>query len=171
MKTIESRVAATILQRSEQVEINGVTYDVAPPTCEVLILFSEEISKLQVIGQIDKGRPVSELIRVGKYGRIVGNATAILILGPENLVETRIVKKRVLGISYNKRVVVDRVKELSAILLKKHSPKDLVELIARILVDKLETKNFIALITFLTEQNLLKPTKKVVSKKMTASGL
>ena len=43
--TIESRVAATILERTVgTLEIEGVKYDIAPPTIGTLILASEIVS-------------------------------------------------------------------------------------------------------------------------------
>lgn len=160
MTTIESRVAEAILQRGTQIEIDGVTYDVAPPTCETLILYSEEISKAEIAG--------GNLV---KNGRSVGEALAILILGSENLYEKRKVwQKGRLKLPVRRTIIVDKKAELSRLLLQRHSPAQLTEL-AGILLHKLEVKNFTALTISLAGINILKPTKMVSKKKRTrASG-
>ena len=44
--TIESKVAATILERNITFEIDGEKYEIAPPSLATLILVSEIISTL-----------------------------------------------------------------------------------------------------------------------------
>ena len=168
MATTESRVAGTILQRKIEIQVDGVTYEVAPPTCETLILYSEEISNIQA-GAIDTGKPVQELNRVGKSSRPLGYALAILILGPNALIERRRVwYKGRFGIPRRKTVTVDKKKELGDELLLK-GPGHLANL-AVALFQALEVKNFMTLITSLAGLNLLKPTRVVSNKKTTASG-
>ncbi|MCC8155482.1 MAG: hypothetical protein LIP01_15645 [Tannerellaceae bacterium] len=45
-KTIESKVADTILERKMKLEIGGKYYEVAPPTTATLILVSELVAQL-----------------------------------------------------------------------------------------------------------------------------
>jgi len=168
MATIESKVAGTILQRSMQIEVDGVAYNVAPPTCETLILYSEEISNIKAV-DVDPKSPIKSLAKVGPQARHLHYALAILILGSERLIEKRRVwgKSRFGIIPRKVTVVVDRKKELGDELIKK-DPEHLNNLAATLL-HTLQVKNFIMLITSLAGLNLLKPTK-VVSKKATRSG-
>lgn len=167
MATTESKVATAILQKSVDIEIDGVTYKVAPPTCETMILYSEEISNVNA-GSINIETPVQELARVGPKSRHLFYGIAIMILGPDGLVERRkIRKKNRLGIPYNTYVMVDRKVELGNQLMKKDVNH--IANLAATLFHFLDVRNFMRLTISLAELNLLKPTK-VVSKKATRSG-
>lgn len=45
-KTLEEKVADTILQKSDEITIGEKTYKIAPPTTATLILASEAVSRL-----------------------------------------------------------------------------------------------------------------------------
>lgn len=55
--TIESRVASAILERNVgNIEIEGVTYEIAPPSIATLIVVSEFIASLPIVEKWRKPR-------------------------------------------------------------------------------------------------------------------
>ena len=53
--TIESRVASAILERNVgNIEIEGITYDIAPPSIATLIVVSEFIASLPFVEKVEK---------------------------------------------------------------------------------------------------------------------
>ena len=55
--TIESRVASAILERNVgNIEIEGVTYEIAPPSIATLIVVSEFIASLPIVEKVENGR-------------------------------------------------------------------------------------------------------------------
>lgn len=174
-KTIEQKVAETILQKTEKFTIGGQKYTVAPPSTATLILVSEELSLLPRVA-LDQQKVAEESLSIARQCRPLGNVAAILILGAKNLTETvktkqtRQVRKLWGLIKRNVTVevetVVDRKAELAEKILQEYSPKALNLLVGNLL-NKLELGDFFALTTFLIEINMLRPTKVVEA---TASG-
>lgn len=175
-KTVEQQVAETILQKTDEITVGGKTYTVAPPSTATLILVSEEVSRLPHL-VLDPEKVVEESLAVAKDCLPLGNIAAILILGAKNIkttVKTRQTKeKRYLWglirrhVSVDVEQVYDRKAELAKELLEDYSPKSLNMLIGGLL-HKMELGDFFGLTTFLTEINLLRPTKVVTE--ATASG-
>ena len=86
-KTIEQKVADTILQRGEEITVGGKTYTAAPASTATLILASEAISRLpQTV--LDTGKVMEESLSVAKDCRPLGEIAAILVLGAKHLTET-----------------------------------------------------------------------------------
>ena len=174
--TIEEKVAETILQKAGEVTIGGKTYKVAPPSTATLILASEAVSRLPKIN-LDPEKVVEESLSVARECRPLGDIAAILILGAKNLTETvkarqMVEKRRLWGlVKWKEEVeverVIDRKAELAKQILEDLSPRALNLLVAQLL-QKMELGDFFGLTTFLTEINLMRPTK--VETKTTASG-
>jgi hypothetical protein len=53
-KTMETKVAETILQKLDEVNVGGKTYTIAPPSTATLILVSETVSKMPQVTMDDK---------------------------------------------------------------------------------------------------------------------
>ena len=175
-KTLEEKVAETILQKSDEITIGEKTYKIAQPTTATLILASEAVSRLPKTA-LDPQKVVEESLSVAKDCKALGEIAAIMILGARNLTETRKVRERrekrcLWGLFRRYKWVevektVDRKAELAQELLYTYSPKAL-NMIVGALLHKMELGDFFGLTTFLTEINLLRPTK--VGTGATASG-
>lgn len=172
---IESKVAATILQQPIEVNIGSEVYNVAPPSVATLILASEAAARMPQIS-LDEKKIIDEALAVARYCRPIGEFAAILILGAKSQNGIREVEerqpRRVLGIRCGHRTVkrqeeYDAKQELAARLLEDLTPRELYQLIARLL-QQMQIGDFFGVTTFLTEINLLRPTK--VDEKTTASG-
>lgn len=183
-KNIETKVAETILQEPEDVVVGDTVYKVAPPSTATLILVSEAAAMMPQT-KLDPERIVDEVLSIAKDCRPVGEFAAILILGAKGLTETRKVVKtvektvyepylfgllkrqRVIAETVEKDVVIDRMAELSKSLLEDLTPRELHNLVARLL-SRMQVADFFGLTTFLIETNLLRQTRKV--EETTASG-
>lgn len=175
-KTIEEKVAETILQKDIEVTVGGKKYKAAPASTATLILASEAVSRLPEIN-LDPEKVVEESLSVARECRPLGDIAAILILGAKNLTETvktrqTVEKRRLWGlVKWTEEVeveqVIDRKAELAKQILEELSPRALNLLVAQLL-QKMELGDFFGLTTFLTEINLMRPTK--VETKTTASG-
>lgn len=163
--TIESRVAATILERTVgTLEIEGVKYNIAPPTIGTLILASEIVSFFPKIEDVeDKQRIFMALFKAKDFAKLA-DLGAVLILGSKKQTEEReiIVEKRHLfGLIKRKHRVkqtVDLRAELAQKILDNVRPSVLFEVIIKRLRDN-EIMTFFAITTSLNEANILKPTK------------
>lgn len=165
--TLEEKAAETILQSARKIKIGNKEYSAAPPSTATLILVSEAVSQLPQI-KLNEDNIVSESLWIAKDCRKLGDIAAILILGARNIKETVTTQetreKRCLWglIRYNQKVKVtkevDKVAELSKLLLEEYSPSQLHSMIATLL-HSLDLADFFALTTFLIEVNLLRPTK------------
>lgn len=165
LSTIESRVAATILERSvATLEIEGVTYRIAPPTLGTLILASEIVSFFPQIGEVeDKQRIFTALFTAKDFAKLADLA-AVLILGAKHQYEMReevIVRKYFFGLIKRKKTLkkeVDVRAELAQKILNNVRPSVLFEVIIKRLRDN-EIMTFFAITTSLNAVNILKPTK------------
>lgn len=175
-KTIEEKVADTILQKEIEVTVGGKIYKAAPASTATLILASEAVSRLPKIN-LDPEKVVEESLAVARECRPLGEIAAILILGAKNLTETiktrqTVEKRRLWGLvkrteEIEVEQVIDRKAELAKQILEDLSPRSLNLLVAQLL-QKMELGDFFGLTTFLTEINLMRPTK--VENETTASG-
>lgn len=173
-QTIESKVAQTILQQTEQLEIGDKTYTIAPPSVATLILASEVVSHLPRT-HLDEERVVEETLSIAKDCQELGDLVAIMILGAKHIndkVERRETqrKRHLWGLFYTAKTVTitETAKEaLSRELLENVTPRDLHNAVAKIIY-KMQIGDFFGLTTFLTEINLMRPTKVVTEP--TASG-
>ncbi len=173
-QTIETKVAQTILQQPEELEIGGKTYQVAPPSVATLILASEVVSLLPQV-TLDEDKVVEETLSIAKDCRKLGDLLAILILGAKHIndkVERRETrrKRHLWGLFHTTETVTitETAKEaLSRELLETVSPRDLNNAVSKIIY-MLQIGDFFGLTTFLTGINLMRPTK--VETEPTASG-
>lgn len=176
MKTTEQKVSDTILQKPIEVSVGGKKYTASPASTATLILVSEAISLLPH-AKLDPERLVEDSLSIAKECRPLGDIAAILLLGAKNLKETvkvrqKVEKRRLFGLvkvteTIETERVIDRKAELAAELLGDLSPRELNNLVVSLL-QKMELGDFFGLTTFLTEINLLRPTK--VENETTASG-
>lgn len=176
MKTTEQKVSDTILQKPIEVSVGDRKYTAAPASTATLILVSEAISLLPH-AKLDPERLVEDSLSIAKDCRPLGEIAAILLLGAKNLKETvkvrqKVEKRRLFGLvkvteTIETERVIDRKAELATELLDDLSPRELNNLVVSLL-QKMELGDFFGLTTFLTEINLLRPTK--VENETTASG-
>ena len=174
MDTIETKVSQTILQQREEIVIGEKTYTIAPPSVATLILASEVVSHLPQ-EKLDEDHIVEETLSIAKDCREIGDLAAILILGAKHIndkVERRETRRRSIlwGLFHRDKTITitETAKEaLSRELLENTTPRDLHSAIARIIL-KMQVGDFFGLTTFLTEINLMRPTK--VETEPTASG-
>lgn len=174
MANIETRVAQTILQQTEEMTIGDKTYTIAPPSVATLILASEVVSHLPHV-HLDEDKVVEETLSIAKDCRELGDLLAILILGAKHIndkTERRETqrKRHLWGLFHTTRTttITETAKEaLSRELLENVTPRALHNAVAKILF-KMQVGDFFGLTTFLTEINLMRPTK--VEAEATASG-
>lgn len=166
-QTIESKVASAILEKPiANIELNGVTYNIAPPSIATLILISEIVSGLPQPGMIDKEKIVYWVLHNAKHYKKLGDLAAVLILGAKGITETttrKVEKSRLFGLKKvveEETVIIDRKAELSKAILENVRPSILFDIIVKRLND-LEVGDFFGITTSLSETNLLKPTKEV----------
>ena len=173
-QNIETKVARTILQQPEEMTIGDKTYKIAPPSVATLILASEVVSHLPQV-HLDEEKIIEETLSIAKDCRELGDLLAILILGATHIndkVERRETqrKRHLWGLFHTTRTITitETAKEaLSRELLENITPRDLNNGVAKI-INMMQVGDFFGLTTFLTEINLMRPTK--VETEPTASG-
>lgn len=163
--TIESRVAATILERTvSTLEIEGVTYNIAPPTIGTLILASEIVSFFPQIDDVDDKQRIFMALFKAKDFKMLADLAAVLILGSKRMTEEREVtveKRHIFGLikrKHREKQTVDLRAELAKKILDNVRPSVLFEVIVKRLRDN-EIMTFFAITTSLNAANILKPTK------------
>lgn len=166
--TIENSVASAILEKSiDNIDIEGVTYEIAPPSTATLILISEIVATLPVVKKVPAEEIVTSVLHYARYYRPIGDIAAVLILGAKNLIEYRTIvqeKRYLFGLIRRKTettIKVDKKAELAKIILENVSPTTLFNVVVQRLQD-MEIGSFFAITTSLSEANILKPTKEVV---------
>lgn len=153
-KTIEQKVAESILQQPETITIGGKRYAIAKPSTATLIMASAAISKLPKF-ELDKGTMVTDALREAKNADGVGEVIAIMIVGAKGLNKIglrRLIKKR-------------KLHRMKRMVLEEYGAGELQRLAYK-LFTKMEVGDFFGLIAFLSEVNMTKPTKATT----TASG-
>lgn len=166
-ETIESRVAAAILEKSlGTIEIEGETYEIAPPSTATLILISEYVAKLPIVKKVEKKDIINSVLYNARFFRPLGDIAAVLILGAKGLIEKRkkkIVKRYLFGLIKREteiEEVINREQILAKQILENIRPSVLYTIVIQRLND-MEVGSFFAISTSLGEANLLKPTKEV----------
>lgn len=163
-KTLEEQATEAILQQSKIVDIGGKTYKVSPPTLATLIMASSAVSRLPN-RKLDADNIITECLNIAKDCEPIADVLAILTLGAKLYNEpcrtpnffTKIFRKR----------NVTKGEELRNEILNTLSPSELNSTLAQLL-QEMELSDFFAVTTFLTEVNILKPTK--VETEVTARG-
>lgn len=168
-QTLEQKTAQAILQQPTEVVIRDKKYIIAPPSIATLILVSEAVSLLPAV-RLDTEKIVEEVLSTAKHCRPIGDILATLILGAKNLTETverEQEEKHSLLFGFVRwtsrkkvTVTVDRKAELAKSLLEDLSPQEIYSLFVQALAN-MQIQDFFGLTTFLTETNLLRPTKVV----------
>ena len=165
LTTIESRVAATILERSVgELEIEGVKYNIAPPTLGTLILASEIVSVFPDITDVEQSQRLFKALFIAKNFKPLADLAAVLILGAKHLTEERevtVTQRKFFGLIKRKMKVkqtVDVRAELAEKILLNVRPSTLFDVIIKRLRDN-EIMTFFAITTSLNAANILKPTK------------
>lgn len=166
-ETIESRIAAAILEKPiGTIEIEGETYEIAPPSAATLILVSEYVAKLPIVKKVDKKEIISSVLYNARFYRPLGDIAAILILGAKNLIEKqkkKIINRHFFGLIKREtevEEVVNREQILARQILENVRPSIIYSIVIKRLQD-MEIGSFFAITTSLSEANLLKPTKEV----------
>lgn len=162
--TIESRVAAAILERATgAIEIDGQSYEIAPPTIATLILVSEIVSTLPIVeNTTDNEMRTYSVLHHAKNFKALGDIAAVLILGAKHCNEPIQAEKknRFFRLFSRKRKTTTRRQELAQKILENVRPSTLFDCIIRRLKDN-EVGIFFLITTSLSEANILKPTKEV----------
>ena len=166
--TIESRVASAIRERRvDNIEIEGIIYDIASPSIATLIIVSELIASLPIVEKVEKTEIVNSVLHHARFFRPLGDIAAVLILGAKNLTDERTIvqeKHYLFGLikrKNEKKIKVDKRAELAKAILENVRPTVLFNVVVQRLQD-MEISSFFAITTSLSEANILKPTKEVV---------
>ncbi len=159
--TIESRVASAILERSTgTIEIDGKTYNLAPPSLATLILVSELVATLPIVEDTkDNEQRTYAVLHHARNFKALGDIAAVLILGAKAVLEDeRTQTKPRHWYSWRRKKPVNRRAELAQKILENVRPSILFNCIIQRLKDN-EVGFFFLITTSLSEANLLKPTK------------
>lgn len=174
-ESIESKISRTILELpASEIDIDGVVYPVSPPSLATLILVSEIVADIPVVnGETDN--ITSEVLRVAKDFKLLGDIAAVVILGAERIKEKHIVsikrfktKEKFSFIKMRKvltRVEYVEYKEERFVLAERIIDTCRPSLINHVIVKRfkeMEVSDFFGLITSLYDVNLLKPTREVI---------
>ncbi|MCM1217647.1 MAG: hypothetical protein NC548_24410 [Lachnospiraceae bacterium] len=145
-------------------EIEGVKYDIAPPTLGTLILASEIVSVFPEVADVEDKQRLFKALFMAKDYKMLAELAAVLILGAKHLSEERdvtVVKRSFFGLIRRKRTVkqtFDLRAELAEKILLNVRPSVLFDVIVKRLRDN-EIMTFFAITTSLNAANILKPTK------------
>jgi len=156
-KTIENKVAETILQEPFEVKVGDKSYHVAPASTATLIEVSKLISQLPSV-KLDNDKVVQESLQIAKDCALLGDIAAVLVLGVQLPCAT---KKTAVTRWFDKWRNGDALTQRRALateILHHYSASGLNNLIAELLAP-MEVSSFFALTTFLLEVNLLKATR------------
>lgn len=174
---IESRVAETILQNPETITVGDKTYTVAPPSAATIILVSEAVAHLPFV-RFNEKRVLEDSLRYGRECKDLGAIGATVILGAKHINDREedrtetIRKRRFFGLLPDKveqKTIKGRLKReaIAKELMENTTPRELAQILGTLL-GKMQVSDFFELTTFLTEINLIRPTK--VETEPTASG-
>lgn len=177
-KTIQEKVAETMIQVPATIKIGDREYEVAPPTFGTLELVSAKLASVPDIGDLSnessQAKAVAMLQKARDFG-VLPEIFAILILGSKHIRDKeKVVEKRrkggLLGLFGAKKEVVSEKSAFDRLVQEirdEVSPAEIAELIP-FLIGGLQLTDFFVLTTFLREISVAAPTK--VEKKVTARG-
>lgn len=178
-KTLQERVADTMLESPASVKIGERTYEVAPPSFGTLELVSAKLAEVPDIGDLSnesaEGKAVAMLSKAREFG-VLPDLLAILILGSKHIRDkekvVRTVRKGGLSGFFGAK---EKVEEEVAVydtmrqaIRDEVSPAQMAEVVP-FLIGSLQLTDFFVLTTFLREISVTEPTAKVVTK-ATAHG-
>ena len=156
-RTIDEKVADTILQTPRTVTVCGKTYEVAPPTCATLIEMSKRIPEARYVDLM--GDRVNEAVAAAKDSRGLFEQVAVLILGAKAVREDR--PRRFLF--FKRRTRLDRLTDE----LMECSPSEINALRGEVL-GMMEVLDFFEFSASLQEVSLIQRTR--AAEETTASG-
>ena len=156
-KTIQQRVAETVLQRPMTFALGRRTYKAAPPTIGTLILVSDMLSRMPDL-HLDGADVFRSTLRAAKDSSYLPEICATLILGAK-------------GIDRKEFIWFGRTRlaRLTERIRREASPAEVSRAISEI-VAGMGVGDFFAISTFLQGLNLTKPTKVENASAPTASG-
>lgn len=154
---IENKTTDAILEKKLSVTINGKAYEVAPPSMATLMLVSKELSVLPKQKLTEE--VFYEAFKNAIHGTAIARAFATVVLGAKKVEKKQSIIGKFLGKSTPFEKLTKEVLHSEIAELLKHYLK---------VMNTMQVQDFFMLITFLTEINLTKPTKKVIE--TTASG-
>lgn len=177
-KSIEQKVAETMMQVPAPVTIGDRTYDVAPPTFGTLELVSALLARVPDIGDLTDApndKKAAAMLQLARDFGVLPEILATLILGSKHIRDTeKVVERRrkagIRGFFGAKEETVTEIKAYDRLVQEIRdnvSPYQMSELIP-FLIGSLQLSDFFVLTTFLREVNAAEPTK--VVKKATAPG-
>lgn len=159
-KKIEEKVADVILERTGGLTIDGVTFEVAPPSPATLILVSEVVATLPKV-KLGDNNIMQGILTSAKDWRPVGKVAAILILGAKRIREGRTVEPKRSWwqqlLHLKKTNPIKEVDWLADKVLEEMSPKELMRLVSGRL-GSMEMADFFGLTVSLSGANLTKAT-------------
>lgn len=158
---MEKKVAETLLEEKKVIVIEGVTYEVNPPSIATLVLASKYIRDLPN-EILDEERLVSDLFRLAHQLPAVGYALSAMILGVKEFEKEEVVA----WYSFKKQK-----EKQGHILAKKINNAPIKQVFSNFykILEAMNLSDFFQLTTFLIELNMTRPTREV-EKKTTAFG-
>jgi hypothetical protein len=161
--TPEAEVASAALQRPSEVSIGGKTFEVPQATPATLLLVSEKISKLELVTNIEnlgdmKENALPMVIQDGKRMKQVAEVLAVIILGAKALRDLKPQESKWYLPSFMKKDKNDYERLVDHIFYNA-TPAELVMVLSN-LINNLEIGFFLDITTFLSNLNLIAPTKK-----------
>lgn len=164
---IGRKAAETILQKPFEITAAGRRWTVDHPSVATLIMASEAISRLPDV-RPDKDDIVKSTIALAPQCRSLGEVAAILLLGAREAARPDSGSGRC-GL-FRRGSARTKAEVLGERLMEEMSAGELYRTVGTIL-GRMEIGDFFALTTFLSEINLLRPTKVAAGTEATASGL
>lgn len=158
MKKIETKTAQTILEKPTEIRIAGQTYQALPPTLGTLILLSEQIADIP-FEEFDKGKSMCDFFKLSKHNIRIAKGLAIMILGSEKVLYLNKEKPTF----WQKIIRKKPQNELSSLTEKIIHQMPISQMIITFttLLGQTHVADFLTLITFLQDTNVLKPTREV----------
>lgn len=151
-ESIEGRAAATLLQRTDEIQVAGCTFEVCQPTPATLIMVSGLVGEMPHINT-NPENVVYEVLRSAKDCLILGKIAAVLVLGAKRVKQRRRKKSGLFGLK-----TALEVDWLADALLHEYTTKQLAELITGRL-GEMQIGDFFGITASLFAVNLLKSTK------------
>lgn len=148
-RKIEKKAADAILQRTDEIQVAGCTFEVCQPTPATLIMVSGLISEMPQINT-NPENVVYEVLRTAKDCLILGKIAAVLVLGAKRIKQRRKKKTGLFGLK-----TALEVDWLADALLYEYTTKQLAELITGRL-GEMQIGDFFGITASLFAVNLLK---------------
>ena len=155
--TTEQKTADSVLQRAQKIKVGGYVYVVPKATTATLMMASAAISRLPK-ADLDTDKVMMSVLNSAKDCTPIGEMVATMLVGAKGMMRGGLLRW------FKER----KIRRMSAILLERHSNEELKSL-ALTLLSMQNVADFFALTAFLSEANILKPTK--AEAETTASGL